>query len=112
MIQWSRTELRYFAEYVKLTNAKFFDYFTSISDEEFEKQMCYVLLILTMYNKKVIVYETFTKKPVDIIDFRNIDTIPELHSWKPSNFYELSDYLEFVDSIEINEDTGEINVQW
>lgn len=112
MIQWSHTELKYFAEYVKLTNAKFFDYFTSISDEEFEEQMCYVLLILTLYNKKVIVYETFTKKAVDVIDFKDVDSIPSLYSWIPSNFHQINDYLEFVDSIEFNEDTGEIDLQW
>lgn len=64
-INWSKTELKYYAEYVKLTNAKFFDYFTSISDEEFEEEMVATLL---KYNKKIILYKTFNKEKVGVID--------------------------------------------
>jgi len=107
MTIWSKTELKYYAEYVKLTNYKFADYFTSLSDEEFEEEMVAVWLRLMIYNRKVVVYETFGKEKLDVIDFNEIDNIPAGCSWMPPNFTEVKDYLRFVDLIELEKETGE-----
>lgn len=110
MSNWKKPELKYYAEYVKLTNCKFFDYFTSLTDEEFKEEMVTVLLKLMIYNKKVVLYKTFSKEKVDVIDFKEIKSIPDGCSWVPPNFVEVKDYLSFVDSIELSGETGEINM--
>lgn len=109
-MSWSKAELKYYAEYVKLTNEKFFDYFTSISDEEFEEEMVAVLLKLMVYNKKVVLYKTFSKEKVDIINFNEIDNLPFGYSWVPPNFAEVKNYLDFVDCLELDEESGEMKL--
>lgn len=104
MINWTIIELKYYAEYVKLINYKFVDYFTSLSDEKFEEEMVAVLLKLMIFNKKVLLYKTFSKENVDVVDFKEIDIIPSSISWVPPNFAEVKDYLSFVESIELDED--------
>lgn len=108
MIFWSKTELKYYTEYIKLTNYKFADYFTSLSDQEFEEEMVAVLLKLMIYNNKVVVYETFGKEKVDVINFNEIEHIPSGYSWVPPNFADVEDYLNFVDSIELDDTTKDI----
>ncbi len=110
MINWTFNELKYYAEFVKLTNYKFFDYFTSLSDEEDEQEMVSVLLKLMIYNKKIVVYKTFTREVVDVIDFREFDSTPTGCSWVPPNFVKVKEYLAFVDSLELDEETGEMKL--
>jgi len=110
MINWTKTLLNYYAEYVKLTNYKFADYFMSLSDEEFEEEMVAVILKLMIYNKKVVLFETFTKQKIDVIDFNEIDKNPTGISWIPPNFAKVEDYLSFVDSLWLNEETGDIKI--
>ena len=72
--------------------------------------MAAVFLKLMVYNKKVIVYENFTKKAVDIVDFTAIDKLPIEYGWIPPNFIEVEDYPAFVYSLEMEEDTGEMRI--
>ena len=108
MILWTKSELKYYAEYVKLTNCKFFDYFTSLSDEEEEDEMVQVLLKLLIYNREIVIYRIITREVVDIIEFKEFDKIPAGCSWVPSNFVDLRNYLGFVNSLELDEGTGEM----
>jgi len=111
MLNWSKIELIYYAEYVKLTHYKFIDYYMTLTEEEEAEEMAAVLLKLMVYNKKVIVYKLFSREIVDILDFKDIDKISDLHSWVPSNFVEVEDYLAFVYSLEMDEDTGEVRIK-
>ena len=110
MIFWNKTELNYYAVYVKLTHYKFIDYYMTLSEEEEEEEMAAVLLKLMVYNKKVIVYENFTKKAVDIADFKEIDKLAIEYGWIPPNFIDVEDYLAVVYSLEMDEDTGEMRI--
>ena len=47
MIYWNKTELKYYAEYVKLTHDKFIDYYMTLSEDEVEEEMAAVLLNLS-----------------------------------------------------------------
>jgi len=80
----------------------------ALTEEEENKEMAAVLLKLMVYNKKVIVYKLFSRELVDIVDFKDIDKIPDQHCWVPPNFVEVEDYLAFVYSLEMDEDTGEV----
>ena len=111
MIYWSIPELYYYAEYVKLTHYKFIDYYMTLTEDEVEEEMAAVFLKLMVYNKKVIVYENFTKEAVDIIDFAAIDKLPIEYGWIPPNFIDVEDYLAFVYSLEMDEDTGEMRIK-
>ena len=55
-IHWSKIELNYYAEYVKLTHDKFIGYYMTLSEDEVEEEMAAVLLKLMVYNKKLIVF--------------------------------------------------------
>ncbi|MEA2106704.1 MAG: hypothetical protein U9P82_08315 [Bacteroidota bacterium] len=78
----------------------------TLTEEEDDEEMTAVLLKLMVYNKKVIVYKLFSREIVDIIDFKDIDKIPDQHCWIPPNFVETEDYLAFVYSLEMDEDGG------
>ena len=69
-----------------------------------------VFLKLLVYNKKIVVYKTFTREVIDIIDLNEFDKIPEGCSWVPPNFVEVKDYLSFVGSLELDEETGEMKL--
>ena len=47
MIFWNKTELNYYAEYVKLTQYKFIEYYMTLSEDEVEEEMAAVLLNLS-----------------------------------------------------------------
>jgi len=53
---WSIPELKYYAEYDKLTHYKFIDYYMTLTEDEVEEEMAAVFLKLMVYNKKVIVF--------------------------------------------------------